>query len=86
MSLQRPDFFPNCDVYDPMRWLDQEMIGEHRRMLLPFGVGTRRRPGGNMATYQMQLILAAIIRAFKISVAPETTPQSMAPFEAVKGI
>jgi len=82
MSRQRPDLFPNCDVFDPMRWLDEDKAEERRHLLVPFGVGSRRCPGGNMAISQMRLILAAVIRSFKISVAPETTPKSMAPFEA----
>lgn len=35
-----------------------------------------------MATYQMRLIIAAVLREFKVSIAPETTPESMTPFEA----
>ncbi|KAF2124672.1 cytochrome P450 monooxygenase-like protein [Dothidotthia symphoricarpi CBS 119687] len=82
MSRQRPDLFPDFDSYNPRRWLDNENHAEKRRLLVPFGIGARRCPGGNMATYQMRLILAATFRAFKITLAPETTPEAMAPFEA----
>lgn len=82
LSRQRPDLFPNYDEYDPTRWLDEKKFQERRKCLAPFGVGARRCPGGNMATYQMRMIIAAIVRAFNISVAPETTPASMDPFEA----
>jgi cytochrome P450 len=84
MSRQRPDLFPNCDVFDPERWLDPnaEIVASRKRLLVPFGVGARRCPGFNAALYQMRLILAATIHAFDISLAPETTPQSMEPFEA----
>ena len=84
LSRQRPDLFPNFDEYDPMRWLDDDpkLISERRRYLAPFGLGARRCPGGNMASFQMRMILAAVVRAFRLSVAPETTPLSMAPFEA----
>jgi cytochrome P450 len=82
MSRQRPDLFPDCDVFNPQRWLDDINGAEKRRLLVPFGIGARRCPGGNMALYQMRLILAATIRAFKIAVAPETTPNKMEPFEA----
>lgn len=82
MSRQRPDLFPDFDSYNPHRWLDESNSAEKRRLLVPFGVGARRCPGGNMATYQMRLILVASIRAFKITLAPETTPEIMAPFEA----
>lgn len=83
MSRQRPDIFPDFDTYNPHRWLvEDEHSAERRRHLVPFGVGARRCPGGNMATYQMRLILAASYRAFKITLAPETTPEKMAPFEA----
>ncbi|QRV87788.1 cytochrome P450 family protein [Ceratobasidium sp. AG-Ba] len=79
---QRPDLFPNADVFDPGRWLEVEYLDERRKLLVPFGVGTRRCPGGNLAIYQMRLIIGGLIRNFKIAVAPETTPKSMAPFEA----
>ena len=84
LSRQRPDLFPNYDEFDPTRWLDDdsEQHTERRRCLAPFGMGARRCPGGNMATYQMRMILAAVVREFRLSVAPETTPLSMKPFEA----
>lgn len=82
MSRQRPDLFPDCDVFNPKRWLDDEKRTERRQLLVPFGMGARRCPGSNMALYQMRLFLAIIIRAFKITVAPETTAEKMEPFEA----
>ena len=84
LSRQRPDLFPNYDEFDPARWLDDDsnINTERRRCLAPFGIGARRCPGGNMATFQMRMILVAVVRAFRLSVAPETTPLSMAPFEA----
>ncbi|KAH6693708.1 benzoate 4-monooxygenase cytochrome P450 [Plectosphaerella plurivora] len=82
LSRQRPDLFPNYDVFDPTRWVHEGSSLELRRHSAPFGVGSRRCPGGNMAVYQMRLILAVVIRRFKIEVAPETTPESMTPFEA----
>lgn len=36
----------------------------------------------SMAIYQMRLLIATVVRNFKLAVAPETTPKSMAPFEA----
>jgi cytochrome P450 len=82
MTRQRPDLFPDYDSYNPRRWLEEEFSAEKKRLLAPFGVGARRCPGGNMATYQMRLTLAATFRAFRITLAPETTPAKMAPFEA----
>lgn len=81
MSRQRPDLFPNYGVFDPSCWLEEERLVERRRLTVPFGIGARRCPGNNMATYQMRLIIAAVIREYKITVAPETTPESMAPYE-----
>ncbi|PVH75384.1 cytochrome P450 monooxygenase-like protein [Cadophora sp. DSE1049] len=84
LSRQRPDLFPNFDEFDPGRWLDGDsnLNTERRRCLAPFGIGARRCPGGSMATFQMRMILAAVVREFRLSIAPETTPLSMAPFEA----
>lgn len=98
MSRQRKDLFPNYDAYNPLRWMDARHEHEHddnnnnendsekakemKKMLAPFGVGARRCPGGNMATYQMRLLLAATFRRFRVKVAPETTEDVMTPFEA----
>ncbi|KAI8799639.1 cytochrome P450 monooxygenase-like protein [Cladochytrium replicatum] len=84
MSRQRPDLFPQAEEYDPTRWIegDEKLLQERRALLVPFGVGARRCPGGNMAIDQMRLLLAALVRTFEITLAPETTPEVMAPFEA----
>jgi cytochrome P450 len=84
ISRQRPDLFPNFDEFDPSRWLEEDSAvnTERRRCLAPFGIGARRCPGNNMAIFQMRMLLAAVIRGFRLSVAPMTTPKSMAPFEA----
>lgn len=81
MSRQRPDLFPDYDVFNPSRWLDETHAAERRRLWVPFGVGARRCPGSNMAIYQMRIILFIIIRSFSITIAPETTPEKMEPFE-----
>lgn len=35
-----------------------------------------------MATYQMRLIITAVLREIKVSIAPEATPELMTLFEA----
>ncbi|KAI9049673.1 hypothetical protein LZ554_005831 [Drepanopeziza brunnea f. sp. 'monogermtubi'] len=82
LSRQRPDLFPDYDSFDPKLWLDESQLDDRRKMSAPFGVGSRRCPGGNMAYCQMRLLIAAIVREFKVLVAPETTPATMEPFEA----
>ncbi|KXT19053.1 hypothetical protein AC579_8761 [Pseudocercospora musae] len=83
MSRQRPDLFPDYDTYNAHRWLQEDgKSAERKHLLVPFGVGSRRCPGGNMALYLMRMILYHTIRAFDIRVAPETTPEKMEPFEA----
>ncbi|KAL1597348.1 hypothetical protein SLS60_008932 [Paraconiothyrium brasiliense] len=57
-------------------------MADKKKLLVPFGVGARRCPGGNMATYQMRLLLKAVFERFEVRVAPETTPEKMSPFEA----
>ncbi|KXS19848.1 cytochrome P450 [Gonapodya prolifera JEL478] len=71
MSRQRPDLFPHAEEYDATRWIGADVLAERRALLVAFGVGARRCPGGNMAVDQMRLLLAAL-----------TTPEIMAPFEA----
>lgn len=60
----------------------ESILRQRRALLVPFGVGARRCPGGNMALDQMRLLLAALVRNFHLALAPETTPAAMAPFEA----
>ncbi|KAH7319035.1 cytochrome P450, partial [Rhexocercosporidium sp. MPI-PUGE-AT-0058] len=82
LSRQRPDLFPNPEIYDPKHWLEESRLDERRKMSAPFGVGSRRCPGGNMAICQMRLLIAAVVRDFYVLLAPETTPKTMEPFEA----
>ncbi|KAG0152404.1 hypothetical protein CROQUDRAFT_667281 [Cronartium quercuum f. sp. fusiforme G11] len=82
LSRQSRTLFPDYDTFNPKRWLDQENLDARLQMIAPFGVGTRRCPGKNLASFQMRLLLAHTIRAFQISIPPETTPEVMAPFEA----
>ncbi|KAF5331776.1 hypothetical protein D9758_018550 [Tetrapyrgos nigripes] len=56
----------------PDRWLILDNgYKERRSLFVPFVVGTRRCLGGNMAIYQICLIIAGIIR---IQLALETKP------------
>jgi cytochrome P450 len=48
---------------------------------IPFSVGGRACPGLNLAWVDMRLLLSAIARRFNVSPAPETTDESMAPFD-----
>lgn len=34
-----------------------------------------------MTAYQMRLVSAALLRGFKVSIGPETAPESMTPFK-----
>ncbi|KAF4470811.1 cytochrome P450 monooxygenase [Fusarium albosuccineum] len=83
MSRQRPGIFPDYDTYDPTRWLNKEGLSERRKCVVPFGIGARRCPGSNMALYQLRLVVTGVVKAFKITVAPESsTPDKVRLYEA----
>lgn len=71
---RHPLYWPDPLVFSPERWLPTGGIDNeekrHRFCYLPFSAGGRNCVGQQFATMEVQLILAPILRAFELHIAP----------------
>lgn len=69
---RHPHYWDEPETFSPERWLNvTEDERERRRFaFLPFSGGIRNCIGQRFATYEAQLILAPLVRAFQIRIAP----------------
>lgn len=69
---RHPRYWDDPDSFKPERWLNvpDEEAERRRFAFFPFSAGGRNCIGQNFATLEAQLIVAAIVRAFRIEVAP----------------
>jgi cytochrome P450 len=68
---RHPDHWSNPLLFTPERWLDnEETDARHKFCFLPFSAGGRNCIGQRFAQIEANLILANIIRAFSIQLAP----------------
>lgn len=67
-----PDIFLKPEVFDPNRFLDENIKISHPMYFLPFGDGPRNCIGARFAKIQSKMALIKIISNFKIDVCEET--------------
>ncbi|KAM7182881.1 putative cytochrome P450 E-class, group I [Rhypophila sp. PSN 637] len=67
-----PEAFPNPTVFDPYRWIDNDVdkICAQERCMIHFGRGTRNCVGQNLAMCELYVCLAAIFHRFGYDAAP----------------
>lgn len=63
---RHPDFWENPNQFDPDRFSAEASAKHHPFAFIPFGAGPRLCAGRNFAMMEMVLILAKIVRQFKI--------------------
>ena len=68
-----PRFFPNPSAFDPSRW--EHANGRPRYAYFPFGGGERQCPGGDFALLEARLVLATIVRRWRIEPLSPATPR-----------
>jgi len=71
VTHRHPEFWPNPEGFEPERfaggaWGD----GRHRYAYIPFGGGARGCIGFPFAMMEMPLVLAQVVRAFRLDLAP----------------
>ena len=68
-STQRhPDFWPDPDVFDPDRWLDEDATRSRPRYAyFPFGGGPRSCVGEHFAMLEAVVLLAAFLRRHRVT-------------------
>lgn len=59
LAHRQPDFFPNPRQFNPNRFVDNRISRQH---YFPFGGGTRRCLGSELAMLEVRMITAAVLR------------------------
>eukprot|EP00977_Amphora_coffeiformis_P019936 scaffold7670_cov160-Amphora_coffeaeformis.AAC.2 len=69
---RNPKYWDDPESFKPERWINvSDAEAERRRFaFFPFSTGGRNCIGQNFATLETQLIVAAIVRAFRVEIAP----------------
>ncbi len=93
-----PSFVKDPDVFDPSRWLKDEVerrrgtkaeILDHPLFKEPFSAGARKCPGSRVASYEVKILLSQLLLDWKISIADtnETTkPKSWRDIKYFQGL
>lgn len=70
-ALSRPAMIDAANFPEPLGYLPQRWAGEAAgaRAYLPFGAGARVCPGRSLATAEMRLVLAMLLKRFRITLA-----------------
>jgi cytochrome P450 len=71
-------FWQDPDVFEPRRFDSASGMASAKGAYIPFGVGERVCPGAAFATQEALLILAQIVRRFRVEPVPGHTPQPVA--------
>ncbi len=66
-----PGYWTEPEVFNPERFLDEELEKKNRWVYLPFGGGPRQCIGNNFALMEMQIVVAMIMRRFKLKLISE---------------
>ncbi len=69
---RRPELWPEPERFDPDRFLGARPAPN---TFFPFGGGVRRCLGAAMATYEMKIVLAEVLRRVELRVAPGYRPR-----------
>lgn len=69
---RHPKYWDDPDSFKPGRWLNmsEEQSERQQGAYLPFSVGSRRCIGERLAEMEVHLVVAALVRAFRIELAP----------------
>jgi cytochrome P450 len=70
-SHRNPAHWPDPEAFDPDRFLPERAAGRPRYAYLPFGGGRRRCIGYYLALLELRLIVAMVVRRFRLRVVAE---------------
>ena len=73
---RRPDYFPEPNRFNPDRFAPEAEKQIPRHAFLPFGGGVRRCLGAAFATYEMKMVLAAMLRGSKLALTRGYAPRA----------
>jgi cytochrome P450 len=70
-SIQRdPRFWPNPEVFDPLRFSDERKQERQASAYLPFGHGQRACVGARLANLEATIVLAMLAQRFELDPLP----------------
>jgi len=75
---RHPEFWAEPNEFDATRFLGSHRLGAHRFSYFPFGGGPRQCIGNQFAMAESLIILANLLRTYRISL-PRTTPPEVRP-------
>lgn len=64
---RNPEDYPNPEVFDPSRFLPENVRKRHRFAFIPFSMGSRNCLGWRLALIEIKIIIACILREFEIT-------------------
>ncbi|KAM5369016.1 hypothetical protein ACJZ2D_009219 [Fusarium nematophilum] len=73
--------FPNCEEWNPDRWLTKEGEELRKQAWVPFSMGSRKCIGINLAQIELSKITAAFFRRFEATIDPSMHEEDMRMFD-----
>ena len=70
VTHRHPDFWEDPEGFDPDRFAPEAVAARHRFAYFPFGGGPRLCIGNNFALMEAQLVLATIMRDWRLDLVP----------------
>jgi cytochrome P450 len=65
-----PEYWPEPERFDPMRFTPEASRGRHKYAWVPFGGGAHMCLGLHFATMQVRILIAQILRRYRIELEP----------------
>ncbi len=77
---RHPGFWDQPDVFDPDRFLPENIAKRHKYAYMPFGAGPRQCIGNNFGLMEACLVIACIAQRFELRLLPEIDVHPQAVF------
>src|SRR5690606_7358432 len=68
-----PEYWPDPQTFDPERFTPEASANRPRLAYIPFGLGPRSCEGATLATVEAKLVLACLLKRFRLKPAPGQT-------------